>query len=461
MASAIDMAERVDGGASKTEHDVVMPRVAKDLERAAIVRWMVHEGQAVQEGDVIAEIAAGHTTMEVEARTDGIVEALLPAGPGLVEAGVVIARIAGQIAKGKESETAPSAQPHSARSPAPVARWTEGDALDLSSSELTYAEALRAGLAAQLRRDADVFVIGEGVADFGRCSAVMQGLAEDFGERRIVGTPITPHAVVGLAVGAALAGLKPVVEVTAWALALQALDPIVSTAAKTRYRSGGALGVPLVLRGRNGAWPGTGVMHNVNLASWFAHVPGLKVVCPATPRCAKGLMQAAILDPDPVVVLEPHALYDVAGSVPDSDDWVVPLGKARVARSGGDLSIVTYGAGVALAMAAAETLDQSGVSAEVIDLRSLRPLDMPAVLASVRKTGRLLTLDDGWPVCSIGAEICAGVAAAAFGSLKAAPVRMEGADTPVPFATNLEALVLPDAEEVAAKALRLADQGRV
>ena len=440
-----------------------MPRISKTVEQAAVARWFVTEGQKVGEGDVIAEIAAGNVTMEIEAGSGGVVaELVVPAGSDLLAAGTLLARLTGAAVAEAESAAAPVAT-------VPPAALPEREAtIEIASNDaarpvtaLSFAGALRAGLAAQMRQDPDVFVIGESVADFGRCSAVVAGLAEEFGHRRVVGTPITPHAVVGLAVGAAMAGMKPVVEVTAWALALQAIDPIVSSAAKTRYRSGGRQGVPIVLRGRNGMWPGAGAMHSASLASWFAAVPGLKVVCPATPACAKGLMWSAIADPDPVIILEADALYETTGPAPDDDQWSVPIGKARVARAGEALTIVTYGSGVALALDAAEALSASGVSAEVIDLRTLRPLDMPAVLASVRKTGRLLTLDDAPLACSIGAEICAGVTAAAFSSLKAAPVRMAAVDTPVPFAANLEALVLPAAEDIAAKALRLAEQNRV
>lgn len=437
--------------------EIVMPRLSQGLDRAAIVRWYVEAGQAVAEGDVLAEIAAGNTTMEVEAPIDGTVGALVAAaGADLLPAGLVIATLA-------PADPPLAAKPVTPPQPAtaePVALETvQPEATTQPTSVITFAEALRAGLAARMQHDPDVFVIGESVADFGRCSPAVQGLVDDFGRRRVVGTPITPAAAVGLAVGAAMAGLKPVVEFSAWALALQAIDPIVSSAARTRFRSGGQLGVPIVLRGRNGLWPGAGAMHGLSLASWLAAIPGLKVVCPATPSCAKGLMHAAILDPDPVIMLEPDSLYETTGAVPDADDWHVPIGKARLARTGTDLSIVTYGRGVPVALAAADILAESDVSCDVIDLRTLRPLDMPTVLSSVRKTGRLLALDDAPPACSISAEICAGVASAAFSSLKAPPMRMEAADTAIPYAPNLEELVLPDAGDVAAKALKLATQG--
>jgi pyruvate dehydrogenase E1 component beta subunit len=441
---------------SEGEHEVTLPRLSRALDHATVVRWFVSDGQAVVEGDVLAEIAAGHVTMEVEASVGGVVSSLLqPAGPAALPVGTVIARIsapsAGDSGAGVAQGDGTGAEPQgTAFRVCHVESPARGPA-----SEMTYADALRRGLAAEMRADADVFVIGESVADFGRCSPVVAGLAEEFGARRVVGTPITPSGFMGLAVGAAMAGLKPVVEVTAWALSLQGLDAIVSSAAKTRYRSGGQVGVPLVLRGRHGRWAGTGATHSLDLAAWLANVPGLKVVCPATPACAKGLIAAAIRDPDPVIVLEPDSLYETTGAVPDNDGWQVALGTARLARQGRDLSIVTYGAAVVTALQAAEQLAEGGVEAEVVDLRSLRPLDLATVLASVRKTGRLLTLDEAWPVCSIAAEICAAVAVSAFGALRAAPVRLAAADVPAPYAESLAALVVPDADEVAARARRL------
>lgn len=433
--------------------DVTLPRLSRTLDRATIVRWFVEDGQAVDEGDVLAEISGDNVTMELEAATGGVVTDLRPAAQAELPAGTVIARIAPKTsndddhAESRDDDTAGTRE------------TTEGRVPDVASdqpmSDMTYGEALRAGLAAAMRRDSDVFVIGEAVADFGRCSPAVKGLADEFGTRRVVGTPITPSAVLGLAVGAAMAGLKPVVEVTAWALALQGLDAIVSSAAKTRYRSGGQLGVPLVIRGRHGTWPGAGPMHSLDMAAWLASVPGLKVVCPATPACAKGLIAAALHDPDPVLVLESEALYDVIGGVPDADDWSVPIGSARKAREGADVSIVAYGAAVSTALQAAELLADAGIAAEVIDLRALRPLDMATVLQSVRKTGRLLALDEAWPVCSIASEICASVAVSAFSALRAPPVRLGAADVPMPYAESLSTLALPDADEVAARARRL------
>lgn len=442
--------------------DLVMPRVSRSVSDAAITKWSIRQGQHVSEGDVLAEISAANVTMEIEAPCDGVVEAVLKeAGSGLIAAGTVIARIASD---GPERDVEPKAAsaPATAALPAVDLVVASDTTFAGASRSLSLADALREGLRLAMMRDESVFVIGEGLSDPARCSPVLRGILDEFGHGRVVATPITPHAMVGLAAGAALAGLKPVVDVTAWALMLQAMDPIIQSAAKMRYRSNGRASVPLVLRGRNGAWARTGPMHSVNFAAWFASVPGLKVVCPATASCAKGLLAAAISDPDPVIILECDSLYDAAGDVPDSEGWTVPIGKARVACEGVDLSIVTYGASVQVGVDAAAILSrETGFTAEVIDLRSLRPLDMPAVLASVRKTGRLLTLDEATPVCSISSEVCAAVAAQAFQSLKAAPARMEAADVPVPYAANLERLVYADAADVAAKARRLIEHSRV
>jgi pyruvate dehydrogenase E1 component beta subunit len=432
-----------------------MPNLrAADRASAHLSRWWVDAGQRVVEGDVLAEIASGSMTMEIEAPAAGtVVELLVPAGSATLPARTRLAVIAlAPIAAEAGAASAPAAAPDVL---APAPRPPEPEAAAGPATDLSFTAALQAALREEMQRDPDVFLIGESVADFGRCSGVAKGLHEEFGSHRVVGAPVTPAGFTGLAVGAAMAGLRPVVEYRGWSLALQALDHIVSTAAKTRYRSGGRLGVPLVLRGLNGAWPGTGAMHSVSFAAWFAHVPGLKVVCPASPACAKGLLKAAIRDPDPVIVLETEALYEVCGPVPDSTDWLVPLGRARIARPGRDVSIVTYGRGVLVANDAAGILQASGIEAEVVDLRSLRPLDMPAILASVRRTGRLLALDDGWPACSIAAEVCASVASTALDALKTAPVRLTGADVPTPFAPGLEAQTLPDAHQVAACVRRL------
>lgn len=448
MMSATRQESQDSGGAL----DVVMPALARAQPAAVIVKWLVAEGQPVEEGDVLAEVSAANVTMEVEAASAGVLETILsPADAGnQIKAGTVIARIAQQ----EPAERKPVSARFANEAPKPTPQVRE-DSASLPGSKLTYADALKAALTEQMLKDESVFVIGEGVAGGDRASPVVQGLVDVFGTRRVVDTPIIPHAMTGLAAGAAMAGLKPVVEFMAWALALQAIDPIVSTAAKTRYRSGGALNLPMVLRARNGRWSGTGPMHNVSLASWFAHVPGLKVVAPATPACAKGLMHAAIQDSGPVVILEAGTLYDMTGHVPDEERWTVAIGQARVARRGNDLTIVAYSSGVGESLSAASALAAKGIEAEVIDLRTLRPLDMAAVEASVQKTGRLLCLDEAWPCCSVASEVCATVASSCFADLKSAPVRIAAADTPVPAAPNLEALVWPAAGDIAARALKL------
>lgn len=440
-----------DGLSDQTLVVVAMPALTSD--GGVLVRWSVRAGQAVHEGDILADIAGGNATMELEASGPGTVTRLfVAAGSTVIAAGTPLAEIA--IAP---ETIIPSTSNFDASPREPLSEASEATAAIATgpASDMSFTDALRQGLLEEMQANRDVFLIGESVADFGRCSGVARGLLDEFGPQRVVGMPITPAAFTGLAVGAAMAGLRPVVEFTGWALALQAVDHIVSTAAKTRYRSGGALGVPIVLRGMNGSWPGAGAMHNVSLASWFAHVPGLKVVCPSTPACAKGLLKAAVRDPDPVLILECEKLYELVGPVPEDDDWTVPIGVARIVRQGNDLTIVTFGRGVAVASAAADTLFEAGISAEIVDLRSLRPLDMKSVLASVRRTGRLLALDDDWPVASLGAEICASVASEAFSALKAAPVRLSASDVPAPFAANLEALLYPDAAEVAARARRM------
>lgn len=434
--------------------DVVMPALSRAKPAAAIVRWLAAEGEAVEEGDVLAEVAAGNVTMEVEAACAGILVTIVsPADTDAkINAGTVIARIATQE---DDDETQPAAGQAGTGEASSTNAQTQADSASMPGSEMTYADALKAALTAQMLKDDRVFVIGEGVAGSERVSPVVQGLVDAFGTKRVVETPIIPHAMTGLAAGAAMAGLKPVVEFMTWSLALQAIDPIVSTAAKTRYRSGGELGLPMVLRARNGRWPGTGPMHSVSLAAWFAHIPGLKVVAPATPACAKGLMHVAIEDPDPVIILEADSLYETAGHVPDDEGWTVPIGKARVAREGRDITLVAYSSGVAEALGAASALATKGIEAEVIDLRSLRPLDRTAIETSVKKTGRLLCLDEGWTCCSIAAEVCAHVAGHCFADLKSGPVRMTAADTPVPAAPNLEQLIWPAAGDVAARALKL------
>ena len=317
-------------------------------------------------------------------------------------------------------------------------------------------EALRDALAEEMRRDADVFVMGEEVAEYEGAYKVTQGLLAEFGDARVIDTPITEHAIAGLGVGAAFAGLKPVVEFMTFNFAMQAIDQIVNSAAKTRYMSGGQISCPIVFRGPNGVASRVAAQHSQDYASWYAHVPGLIVLTPADAAEAKGLLKAAIRNPNPVVFLEHELLYGETGRVPDFDDFVLPIGRARIVRSGADVTLVSYARGVGMALQAADALAAIGLAAEVIDLRSLRPLDLDTVVASVEKTNRLVTVEEGWPVCSIGSEIAAAVQRLAFDALDAPIEAVTGADVPMPYAENLERLALPQVAQIVEAAKRAA-----
>jgi pyruvate dehydrogenase E1 component beta subunit len=313
---------------------------------------------------------------------------------------------------------------------------------------LTVREALRDAMAEEMRRDPSVFVMGEEVGQYQGAYKVTQGLLDEFGPMRVVDTPITEYGFAGVGVGAAFAGLKPIVEFMTWNFAMQAIDHIINSAAKTLYMSGGKMHCPIVFRGPNGAAARVAAQHSQNFAAWYAHVPGLKVIAPYTAADAKGLLKAAIRDPSPVVFLENEILYGQSFEVPKLTDFVLPIGKARVARAGRHVTIVSFSRGMAYALDAAKHLAEEGIEAEVIDLRTLRPLDMETVLASVRKTNRLVAVEEGWPVCSVASEICASVALEAFDYLDAPPVKVTGADVPMPYAANLEKLALPSVEQV-------------
>ena len=336
----------------------------------------------------------------------------------------------------KRSYEPPSAEPE-------IAPGTE-------TVTLSMREALRDAMAEEMRRDKDVFLMGEEVAQYDGAYKVSQGLLAEFGERRVIDTPITEQGFAGVGVGAAFAGLKPIVEFMTWNFAMQAIDQIINSAGKTHYMSGGLVHVPVVFRGPNGAAARVAAQHSQCYSAWYAHVPGLKVVAPSTPADAKGLLKSAIRDPNPVVFLENELLYGTHGPVPKLDDWLVPIGKARIARAGRDATVVSFARGMVYALAAADLLAKEGIEVEVIDLRTLRPLDLETVLASVRKTNRLVTVEEAWPVCSVGSEICAQVAMQAFDHLDAPPVKVSGADVPMPYAANLEKLALPSAEQVVA-----------
>jgi pyruvate dehydrogenase E1 component beta subunit len=315
----------------------------------------------------------------------------------------------------------------------------------------TMREALRDAIAEEMRRDKDVFLIGEEVAQYEGAYKISQGLLAEFGDKRVIDTPITEQGFAGVGVGAAMAGLKPIVEFMTWNFAMQAIDQIINSAAKTRYMSGGQIACPIVFRGPNGAASRVGAQHSQCYSAWYAHVPGLKVLAPSNPADAKGLLKAAIRDPNPVLVLENEILYGASGPVPKGE-WILPIGEARIARAGAHVTLVAFARGMVYALDAADKLAEEGIEAEVIDLRSLRPLDLASILRSVKKTNRLVTVEEAWPVCSVGSEICAQVAMHAFDDLDAPPAKVSGADVPMPYAANLERLALPSTAQVIAAA---------
>jgi len=470
---------------------VLMPALSPTMEEGTLAKWLVSEGQEVKAGDVIAEIETDKATMEVEAVDEGRLQKILvPAGTEGVKVNTPIALIAGE---GEAAAPSPGPTKADARvakalaaappppggegvGPPPASkglfspRLGEEDTIPAAASKrpepliarepeiapgtemvtLSVREALRDAMAEEMRRDPDVFLMGEEVAQYQGAYKVSQGLLEEFGEKRVIDTPITEQGFAGIGVGAAFAGLKPIVEFMTWNFAMQAIDQIVNSAAKTHYMSGGSLHAPIVFRGPNGAAARVAAQHSQCYSAWYAHVPGLKVIAPFTPADAKGLLKAAIRDPNPVVFLENELLYGTHGPVPKVDDWLVPIGKARIARAGKDATIVSFSRGMVYALEAADALAKEGIEAEVIDLRTLRPLDLDTVLASVRKTNRIVTVEEAWPVCSVGSEICAQVAMQAFDHLDAPPAKVSGADVPMPYAANLEKLALPSTERVIA-----------
>ncbi|HKZ95598.1 MAG TPA: pyruvate dehydrogenase complex E1 component subunit beta [Hyphomicrobiaceae bacterium] len=448
--------------------EILMPALSPAMTDGRIAKWHVREGQTVAAGDVIAEIADASATMEIEAADAGRVERILvPAGTAGVKVNTPIAVIRAErtaarlesVAVGVTALSGPDVPAPPRRNGAAKRPAQPGETPQRSATGdcqiLTYREALRDALAEEMRRDADVFLMGVDVAQNRGAPKVSQGLIDEFGPARVITTPPLEEAFTGLAVGAAFAGLKPVVEFQSWAIAFQAMHQILGVAAETYHVLGGEIAVPIVLRGPNGWAPGVPGQMSRCFASLFAHVPGLKVVAPASPADAKGLLKAAIRDPAPVIVLESELLYAASGPVPLAADWLVPIGTAHIARPGRHLSIVAYGRAVGTALMAAHDLARDGIDAEVVDLRSLRPLDLETVLSSVARTRRLLTVEEGWPMCSLGSEVCASVAIGAFRILAAPPVRVAGADVPMPYAASLEAAALPDPERVvgAAKSL--------
>jgi len=458
--------------------DILMPALSPTMEEGTLAKWLVKEGDTVVSGDIIAEIETDKATMEVESIDEGVVAKLLvPEGAENVKVNAVIAILAddgedvsavraGGGASGVASaavvdapvvDVAPAAPAVSAAptaSAAPIAAVAADPDIPPGTTmvDITLRDALRDAMAEEMRRDENVFLIGEEVAEYQGAYKVSRGLLQEFGPRRVVDTPITEHGFAGLATGAAMSGLRPIVEFMTFNFAMQAIDHIINSAAKTLYMSGGQMGCSIVFRGPNGAASRVGAQHSQDYSSWYAQIPGLKVVSPYDAADAKGLLKAAIRDPNPVLVLENELLYGETFEVPQLDDWLTPIGKAKIMRAGSDVTIVAHSRMVGFSLKAADELAQAGIQAEVINLRSLRPLDTATVVESVKKTNRLVIAEEGWRVCGVGAEIAATVTAEAFDYLDAPPARVNQADVPMPYAANLEALTLPGVPDIVAAA---------
>jgi pyruvate dehydrogenase E1 component subunit beta len=458
--------------------DILMPALSPTMEEGTLSKWLKKEGDTVSSGDVIAEIETDKATMEVEAVDEGILAKILVAeGTEGVKVNAVIAVLAeegedaGSVKPSTNGAAAPAAAPKeqpaesSEAGPAPTAEPEDAPAPAILSdpsipegttfTETTVRDALRDAMAEEMRRDDTVFVMGEEVAEYQGAYKVTRELLQEFGARRVVDTPITEHGFAGLGVGAAFGGLKPIVEFMTFNFAMQAIDHIINSAAKTLYMSGGQMGCPIVFRGPNGAASRVGAQHSQDYASWYGHIPGLKVVAPYDAADAKALLKAAIRDPNPVVFLEHELVYGTSFPVPDLDDYVLPIGKAAVKRAGTDVTLVAYSRMVGFALQAADELAEQGISAEVVDLRSIRPLDTATVVESVKKTNRIVTCEEGWRYMGIGAEICATVVAEAFDYLDAPPARVHQKDVPLPYAANLEAMSLPSVADIVAAARKV------
>ncbi len=485
---------------------VRMPALSPTMTEGTLAKWLVKEGEAVSPGAIIAEVETDKAVMELETDEEGVLaKILVDEGAQGVKVGAPIAVIAeegedfdldallaesGGAPASAETASEPAPEPPAAPAtdmPAPAvhvgsaAEAADEDDADAYATdgapdpsrnlsitppaqgdpelpegtefvEQTVREALRDAMAEEMRRDERVFLMGEEVAEYQGAYKVSQGLLEEFGPKRVVDTPITEYGFAGLGIGAAFAGLRPIVEFMTFNFAMQAIDAIINSAAKQRYMSGGEVEVPIVFRGPNGPAARVAGQHSQDYAAWYAHVPGLKVIMPYSAADAKGLLKAAIRDPDPVIFLENEILYGHSFPVPQVEDYVLPIGRARIARAGTDVTIVAYGMGMHYALQAADALAEEGISTEVIDLRSLRPLDMPAVIRSLKKTNRLITVEEAWPVCSIGAEICRRVMAEAFDWLDAPVLTVNAKDVVLPYAANLEKLALPTVEEVVSAA---------
>ena len=461
---------------------VLMPALSPTMEKGNLSKWLKKEGEAIKSGDVIAEIETDKATMEVEATDEGTLgKILIPEGTEDVAVNTPIATIladgesaadlgkvsappkAGASSPDVAQEVAESRSPvgegkpmiNAPKAPAAPKAAAEPDPEVPEGTEMvtmTIREALRDAMAEEMRRDPDVFIMGEEVAEYQGAYKVSQGLLQEFGAKRVIDTPITEHGFAGIGVGAAMAGLKPIVEFMTFNFAMQAMDQIINSAAKTLYMSGGQMGCSIVFRGPNGAAARVAAQHSQDYSAWYSQIPGLKVVAPFSAADYKGLLKAAIRDPNPVIFLENEMLYGHSGEVPKLDDYVFPIGKARIVRSGGHVTLVSWSNGMSYALKAADELAKEGIEAEVIDLRTLRPMDTDTIIASVKKTGRAVTVEEGWQQNGVGAEISARIMEHAFDYLDAPVARVSGKDVPMPYAANLEKLALPSVAEVVAAA---------
>ena len=444
--------------------EILRPALSPTMEEGTRAKWLVKEGDTVAAGDIMAEIETDKATMEFEAVDEGIVGKILIAeGTAGVKVNTPIAIL---VEEGESADAAPAAKAApaaAAEAPAPAAAeapaaapatpkadtspdWPEGTAM----KSMTVREALREAMSEEMTRDEAVFLMGEEVGEYQGAYKISQGLLDQFGPKRVMDTPITEHGFTGIAVGAAFGGLSPIVEFMTFNFAMQAIDHIINSAAKTLYMSGGQMGCPIVFRGPNGAAARVGAQHSQDYSAWYSQIPGLKVVMPYSAADAKGLLKSAIRDPNPVIFLENEILYGRSFEVPDMEDFTIPFGKAKVWREGSDVTIVSFGIGMTYALEAAEKLAADGISAEVVDLRTLRPIDYDTVLTSVMKTNRCVTVEEGWPVCSIGNHLSATIMERAFDYLDAPVINCTGKDVPMPYAANLEKLALVTTDDVVA-----------
>jgi pyruvate dehydrogenase E1 component beta subunit len=455
---------------------VLMPALSPTMEKGNLAKWLKKEGETIKSGDVIAEIETDKATMEVEATDEGTLgKILIPEGTADVAVNTPIATILADgesaadlgkaAAPAQQEKAAESTPPAAAKAEAPQAKAEAPKAVAEPDPEVpegtemitqTIRDALRDAMAEEMRRDPDVFLMGEEVAEYQGAYKVSQGLLQEFGARRVIDTPITEHGFAGIGVGAAMSGLKPIVEFMTFNFAMQAIDQIINSAAKTLYMSGGQMGCSIVFRGPNGAASRVAAQHSHDYSAWYSQVPGLKVVAPFSAADYKGLLKAAIRDPNPVIFLENEMLYGHTGEVPKLDDYVIPIGKARIVRSGKDVTLISWSNGMTYALKAADELAKEGIEAEVIDLRTLRPMDTETIVASVKKTGRAVTVEEGWQQSGVGAEIAARIMEHAFDYLDAPVARVSGKDVPMPYAANLEKLALPNVAEVVAAAKAVA-----